>query len=60
MRPSTVQELLADRRANVEELRRENNPTARALLEFYIAQIDTELAARNRMASLGGGAEYVW
>lgn len=42
----TAQDLLADRRANVEELRRETDKSARAMLSFYIGEIDAELARR--------------
>lgn len=42
----TAQDLLAERRANVLEQSREKDPTARAMLQFHIDQIDRELHAR--------------
>lgn len=39
----TAQDLLAERRANVQEQRRETDKTARAMLQFRIDQIDREL-----------------
>jgi hypothetical protein len=39
----TVQDLLVERRACIQEQRRESDPTARAMLQFCIGQIDREL-----------------
>lgn len=46
MKDRTAQDLLAERRANVQELRRERDPMARALLQFHIDEIDRTLASR--------------
>jgi hypothetical protein len=43
----TIQELLADRRANVLESTRERDLLARKLLDAYIAEIDRELDRRH-------------
>jgi len=45
----TEQDLLAERRENVQELRREGNATARAMLAFHISEIDAELERRVRV-----------
>lgn len=45
--PRTLQDLLAERRALVDELRRESDKTARAMLQFAIDQIDRERNERN-------------
>ncbi len=42
----TVQDLLAERRANVQEMRREACPIARAMLQYHVDEIDRELARR--------------
>ena len=42
----TAQDLLAERRYNVQELRRERDPMAIALLQYHIDEIDRVLAAR--------------
>jgi hypothetical protein len=42
------QDLLAERRENVQEQRREIDPTARALLQYHIDEIDRALDARRR------------
>jgi hypothetical protein len=42
----TAQDILAERRATVFELARETDPTARAMLQFAIDQLDRELAER--------------
>lgn len=48
MNERTSQDLLAERRANVQELRAERNPIARAMLEQHIAEIDRELERQRR------------
>lgn len=47
----TAQVILAERRANINELRRENDPTARAMLRAHINMLTNELEAlRSEMA----------
>lgn len=46
----TVQDLLAERRANVLEQARERDSLARALLQFHIDTIDAELNRRRNDA----------
>lgn len=46
MTDRTAQDLLAERRANVNEMRRERDATARAMLQEHINAIDRELARR--------------
>ncbi len=41
-----TQDLLAERRDNVQELRREKNVIARACIETHIDMLDAELARR--------------
>jgi len=43
----TVQDLLAERRSNLNEMRRENDATARETLRAHVAQLDVEIAALN-------------
>ncbi len=43
----SLQELLAERRANVQEQRRETDPIAIGLLQYHIDEIDREIARRN-------------
>jgi hypothetical protein len=40
----TIQDLLAERRANVQEMRHERDKTARQLLQFHIDCIDRQIA----------------
>lgn len=47
----TAQDLLAERRANVLERERETCPTARAMLEYHIGEIDDELRRRDPRGS---------
>lgn len=42
----SLQDLLAERRANVLEQSREADATARAMLQFHIDEIDREIAQR--------------
>lgn len=42
----TTQDLLAERRANVQEMRRERDPDARQMLAFHVSAIDDELRRR--------------
>lgn len=46
MTERTVQDLLQERRALVIEATRERDAIARGVLEYYIADIDRELARR--------------
>ncbi len=46
----TAQDLLAERRATVNELRREKDPTARAMLQFAIDDIDRQLHQRDAIS----------
>lgn len=46
MSERTAQDLLAERRANVQELRHERDAIAKQLLEYHIDEIDRELARR--------------
>jgi hypothetical protein len=47
MKTRSLQDLLAERRANVQEMRRETDKTARAMLQFHIDQIDREIYSRH-------------
>lgn len=47
MNERSLQDLLAERRENVLEAARETDKTARAMLEYHIAEIDEELQRRN-------------
>ncbi len=42
----SLQDLLAERRANVIEMARERDPVARAMLQYHIDEIDRAIAAR--------------
>ncbi len=46
MKDRTIQDLLAERRANVREARQESDATARAMLWAHIDTIDVELKRR--------------
>ena len=46
MNTRTTQDLLAERRFNVNEMRFESDATAREMLQEHIADIDRELADR--------------
>lgn len=47
MNDRTLQDLLAERRANVKEWMHETDPMARAMLVAHVAEIDAELERRN-------------
>ena len=57
MKNRSTQDLLAERRANVNEQRRESDKTARAMLQVHIDTIDMELVTRraNRQPQLWAG-----
>lgn len=46
MKTRTTQDLLAERRANINEARHERDKTAKAMLMAHVATIDAELASR--------------
>ncbi|HEY3806048.1 MAG TPA: hypothetical protein VGL61_25745 [Kofleriaceae bacterium] len=48
MKDRTAQDLLAERRQDALEAARESDAIARELLEYHIAEIDRELAARRK------------
>ncbi len=50
MKNRTAQDLLAERRANIQEARRERDKTARAMLMFHVSTIDAELARRKQVS----------
>ncbi len=45
----TAQDLLAERRANIQEARRERDPIAKAMLLAHAATIDAELERRRNL-----------
>lgn len=47
----SIQDLLAERRANCLEQHRESDATARALLQYHIDTIDREIARRKGATS---------
>ncbi len=47
MKDRTLQDLLAERRANVLESMTESDPTAKAMLLAHVSTIDAELARRH-------------
>ena len=47
----TAQDLLAERRANVQESRHETDAMARAMLDAHVAEIDRELQRRREVQS---------
>ena len=54
MRDRTTQDLLAERRANVLEAMRSDDPVSRENLEAHVAIIDGELARRRKSRSARG------
>ena len=51
MQDRTAQDLLAERRANIQEMRRETDKMAIAMLSAHVAVIDAELERRRAVAS---------
>lgn len=51
MKNRTEQDLLAERRSNMQEFRRERDPIARATLAAHVALIDAELQERDEEAA---------
>lgn len=47
----SLQALLAERRANVMEMSRSRDATARAVLKFHVDEIDREIARRQAVRS---------
>ena len=52
MKDCTAQDLLAERRDNVNEMRRETDKTARAMLQMHVDSIDDELERRRAAIAL--------
>jgi len=50
MTTRTAQDLLAERRYNVQEARRSSDPMAQAMLLAHVAMIDAELSRRRGTA----------
>lgn len=51
MKPRTIQDLLAERRANINEMRREHDTTARVMLRANIDQLTAEIERRREEAA---------
>ncbi len=56
METRTTQDLLAERRANIQEARQ--HPGHRLMIDQHIATIDAELGQRRRDSSRPAGAQY--